>query len=154
LATTNERGPVRRSDSSEAGFTIIEVLIAMVILTVGLVSMAELMAITLRMQMLGKNETGAVRLAQSKIDELVNLDFTLYPSTNVGGSLTSDVTSYWDTPTSSATSTSIFGYKRRWQITAIAGQTKVRKLTVRIIPTTIDRKINAEVELTTIIRSP
>ena len=131
----------------------------MVIMVVALVSLAELMAITVRMQMLGRNETGAVRLAQSKIDELVNLNFTTNTTTNVGGSLTSDVTSYNDTPLTSGT-TSVVGYKRRWQIQAMTGCTptstcdKVRTLTVRIIPTTTDRRTNAQIDLTTIIRSP
>lgn len=128
----------------------------MVIMVVGLVSMAELMAITLRMQMLGRNETAAVRLAQSKIDELVNLNFTTAPGLTdaaVGGSLTTDVAGYFDTPLTSGT-TSVVGYKRRWEILAIAGETKVRTLTVRIIPTTTDRRTNAQIDLTTIIRSP
>ena len=59
--------------NSERGFTIIEVLIAVVILTVALVALAEMMAITLRMQMLGRNETNAARLAQAKLDELVGV---------------------------------------------------------------------------------
>jgi prepilin-type N-terminal cleavage/methylation domain-containing protein len=135
LAPTNDRG-----------FTLIEVLIAMVILTVALVSMAELMAIMLRMQMMGRNETAAVRLIQSKIDEIVNVNFTTTTTANVGGSLSSDVANYFDTPAS--------GFKRRWQISAITGETKVRTLTVRIVPTVTDRRTNAEVELSTIIRSP
>jgi Tfp pilus assembly protein PilV len=43
--------------SNERGFTVIEALFAIVILTISLVSLAELMAITLRMQMLGRNQT-------------------------------------------------------------------------------------------------
>ena len=118
----------------------------MVILTVALVSMAELMAIMLRMQMMGRNETAAVRLIQSKIDEIVNINFTTTTTADVGGSLSSDVANYFDTPAS--------GFKRRWQISAITGETKVRTLTVRIVPTVTDRRTNAEVELSTIIRSP
>lgn len=125
----------------------------MVIMVVALVSLAELMAITVRMQMLGRNETGAVRLAQAKIDELVNLNFTTNTITNVGGSLTTDVANYNDTPLTTGTTT-VVGYKRRWQIETITGQAKVRKLTVRIIPTTNDRRVNAEIDLATIIRSP
>ena len=118
----------------------------MVILTVALVSMAELMAIMLRMQMMGRNETAAVRMIQSKIDEIVNINFTTTTTANVGGSLTSDVANYFDTPRN--------GYTRRWQIEAITGETKVRKLTVRVVPTVNDRRTNAQVEISTIIRSP
>ncbi len=133
------------SAPDERGFTLIEVLIAMVILTIALVSMAELMAITLRMQMMGKNETSAVRLAQSKIDELVAVNFA-NASVAVGGSLTANVANYNDDP--------VDGLKRRWQIQAIAGETRVRTLTVRLIPTINDRRTNAQVELVTIIRNP
>lgn len=124
----------------------------MVILTVGLVSMAEMMAITLRMQMLGRNQTAAVRLMQGKVDELVNLNYfapSINPLANVGGSVTADVATggvtYFDTP--------LAGYKRRWQIEAIAGETEVRKLTVRVIPDIVDRRTNADLQLSTFIRS-
>lgn len=133
------------STDSERGFTLIEVLFAMVILTVALVSMAELMAITLRMQMMGRNETAAIRLVQSKIDELVAVDFA-NAAVNVGGNLDADVTNYNDDPGD--------GFHRRWQIAAIAGETNVRTLTVRVIPETLDRRTNAQVQLTTIIRDP
>ena len=138
MAPTNQR--------DERGFTLIEVLIAMVILTIAMVSMAELMAITLRMQMMGRNETSAIRLAQSKIDQLINLNFTTNTVTNVGGSLTTDTATYFDTEDAN--------FKRRWQIAAIVGETKVRTLTVRVIPNVNDRRTNAQIDLVTIIRSP
>jgi prepilin-type N-terminal cleavage/methylation domain-containing protein len=135
-------------DASERGFTLIETLIAMVILTVGLVSIAELMAITIRMQMMGRNETSAIRLVQSKIDELVALDFdgaSANPAIAVGGDLDDDDAGYNDDPAD--------GFHRRWQITAITGETNIRLLTVRVIPETLDRRTNADVRLTTIIRN-
>ena len=118
----------------------------MVIMTIALVSMAEMMAITLRMQMMGRNETAAVRLVQSKIDELVAVNFTS-ATVAVGGSLTTNVTNYNDALPND-------GFTRRWQIAAIAGETRVRTLTVRVTPTVNDRRTNAVIELTTIIRDP
>ena len=103
------------------------------------------LTVTLRIQMLGRNETAAVRLVQSKIDQLVAVNFTS-ATVPVGGSLTSDVTNYNDTP--------VAGYTRRWQIAAIAGETRVRTLTVTVIPTVTDRRTNSQVQLTTIIRDP
>lgn len=117
----------------------------MVVLTIGLVSMAEMMAITLRMQMLGRNETAAIRLVQSKIDELVAVNFTS-ATVAVGGSLTANVTNYNDVPDTA--------YRRRWQIAAIAGETRVRTLTVRVTPVLDERRTRSQVELTTIIRDP
>ena len=57
------------SASSQRGFTLVEVIVAMLICVVGLVAMAGLLAVTLRMQQLGRNSTSAVRMAQDKIDE-------------------------------------------------------------------------------------
>jgi len=131
--------------TDERGFTLVEVLIAMVILTIALVSMAELMAITLRMQMMGRNETAAIRLAQSKIDQLVAVNFT-NATVAVGGSVTQDMTGYNDAPAN--------GFARRWAIAAITNETRVRTLTVRVTPTINDRRTNRVVELTTIIRDP
>lgn len=133
--------------TDERGFTIVEVLFAILILTIALVSMAELMAVTLRMQMLGRNETAAIRLVQSKIDELVAVDFDAVGTTVAeGGDLDADEANYNDDP--------VAGYHRRWQISAITGETKVRTLTVRVIPAVNDRRTNAQVQLTTIIRDP
>ena len=136
---------------AERGFTLVEVLVAMVIMTTALVALAGLMAITVRMQMQGRNETAAMRMVQSKIDQLVAVDFfpTDNPLVAVGGSLTSDVTGYNDIPQN--------GYHRRWQVESL-GTTgelpRVRKLTVKIIPEVSDRRTNAEVQITTFIRDP
>lgn len=130
----------------------------MVVLTIALVSIAGLMAITLRLQMLGRNETAAVRLAQSKIDELIAVNFvdpdTLTENALValGGSLTTDVGGYNDSPAIAGYAT--VGYKRRWQITEISGKTNIRTLTVRLIPLVSDSRIARVIELTTIIRDP
>lgn len=134
------------STNNERGFTLIEVLFAMVILTVALVALAELMAITLRMQMQGRNATAAVRVAQAKIDELIGLNFNDTVLTDFGGSVDADVASYNDNPADAP------GYHRRWQIDDI-GEDRVRLLTVVVIPTSNDRRSTAPVKLTTIIRS-
>lgn len=146
----------RRSPLGEGGFTLVEVLVATVILTIALVSMAELMAITLRMQMIGKNETSAVRLAQSKIDELVSVSFTGAAAATVAvspaDSLDTDQPGYFDSPPDA---TGVVGnFKRRWRIEDVSPYTNVRQLTVRIIPTVNDRRTNAQIELVTFIRNP
>jgi len=129
---------------------MVEALVAMVILTVALVSMAELMAVTLRLQMLGRNQTSAVRLAQDKIDELITLNFAA-PQLSVGGSLTADQADHFDTPPGAPT------YKRRWVIAngpvdppVVAGS--VRVITVRVIPELADRRVATPTDITTIVR--
>ena len=87
----------------------------MVILTIGMVAMAELMAITLRLQQLGRNQTAATRLAQDKIDELMSQNWAAAPQLAVGGSLTADQANHFDTPPTFAGSTAL-SYRRRWVV--------------------------------------
>ena len=141
--------------TNDGGFTVVEVLIAIIILTVALVSMAELMAITLRMQMLGRNQTAAIRLAQDKIDELMTQNFNNAPTVAIGGSLTTNVANHFDQPVDSDGAN--LPYSRRW--TVAAGPTDlnvtanaVRLLTVRITPILSDRRSSTPVDVTTLIR--
>jgi prepilin-type N-terminal cleavage/methylation domain-containing protein len=137
--------------SDDRGFTVIEVLIAMIILTVALVSMAELMAVTLRLQQLGRNQTSAIRLAQDKIDELMSQNWAAAPQLVVGGSLTADQADHFDTPPTAV------NYKRRWVVadgpvdpTVAAG--RLRIITVRVIPEVTDTRTYTPTDLTTIVR--
>ena len=127
----------------------------MVILTVALVSMAELMAITLRMQMLGRNQTQATRLAQDKIDELMTQNFTTSLAVGIGGSLTAPVANHWDTPQDPDGNN--LPYIRRWTVAAGPADpgvpaNSVRILTVRIIPIVNDLRTSVPLDMTTLIR--
>ena len=140
--------------NNDRGFTLIEVLIAMVILTVALVSMAELMAITLRMQQLGRNQTLAMRLAQDKVDELMSRNFT-FADLAVGGSLTADVANHFDVPPAGTAAN--LQYRRRWFVETIASDhgapaDSLRRVTVRVLPLRNDRRISNPVDLVTIVR--
>lgn len=134
----------------------------MVILTVALVSMAELMAVTLRLQQLGRNQTEATRLAQDKIDELMSRDWAASPQLGLGGSLTADEPNHFDTPPTFAGSTAL-SYRRRWVVTAgpedddtlpvnNALADRLRVITVRVSPIVNDRRTYTPTDLTTIVR--
>ena len=131
----------------------------MVILTVALVSMAELMAITLRMQQLGRNQTLATRLAQDKIDELMSRNFT-FAELAVGGSLTADVANHFDIPGTGVAVNTTQGnrqYRRRWLVETIPSDNgapagALRRVTVRVIPIRTDNRISNTVDLVTIVR--
>ena len=126
----------------------------MVILTIALVSMAELMAITLRMQQLGRNQTLAMRLAQDKVDELMSRNFT-FAQLSVGGSLTADVADHFDVP--SAGTAANLQYRRRWLVETLAADPGVpagalRRVTVRVMPIRTDNRISNNVDLVTVVR--
>ena len=119
----------------------------MMIATIGLISLAELLAVSIRMQQLGKNSTQAVRLAQDKIDELTTLNFATDAAVQCGGSITADATNFHDTPTAVA------GYTRRWVVSAGPdADLNLRQVTVRVTPNIGDRRIASPFDLTTVIR--
>jgi Tfp pilus assembly protein PilV len=146
--------------SNERGFTLVEALVAMVVCTVGLVAMAGLMAVTLRVQQLGRNSTSAVRLAQDKIDELTTMNFAVDASIACGGNLDMDVTNYNDvphgdngTPDDDTDDAVTKGYTRRWLVAAGPdGDLKLRTVTVRVIPDVTDNRTSSTFQLTTVIR--
>src|ERR1043165_8889126 len=80
---------VTQNLNSQRGFTLVEAMVAMFICTIGLMSMASLLAVTLRMQQLGRNSTSASRVAQDKVDELNTVGFA-NAQMSCGGSLTAD----------------------------------------------------------------
>jgi type II secretory pathway pseudopilin PulG len=138
--------------TNERGFTLVEAMVAMVICTIGLVSMAELMAVTLRLQQLGRNSTSAVRLAQDKVDELMALNFATGASIQCGGSLDNDTNAnYNDQPEDFEGNPQ--GYRRRWLVAAGPdGDLRLRTVTVRVIPIVTDSRTVRSFDLTTIIR--
>lgn len=121
----------------------------MVILTIGLVSLAEMMAVTLRLQQLGRNETLAVRLAQDKLDQLMTLNFDTAATIQIGGSLDTNAASHFDTD--------VAGYTRRWLVetgppSAAGAEPNLRVITIRVIPDLTDSRTVATYQLVSIIR--
>jgi len=57
-------------ERDEMGFTLIEVLIAMMVLTIALIALAGLLSTTIRSTNLGKNTTIAANLAQEMMENL------------------------------------------------------------------------------------
>jgi Tfp pilus assembly protein PilV len=119
----------------------------MMVATIGLIALAELLAVSIRMQQLGRNSMQAVRLAQDKVDELTTMSFATAAAIQCGGSITSNVTNYNDTPTSTT------GYTRRWVVSAGPdADLNLRQVTVRVTPIVSDRRIASPFDLTTVIR--
>jgi hypothetical protein len=123
----------------------------MVILTIGLVSLAELLAISLRMQQLGRNETAAIRLVQDKLDQMSALNFDTALTIAIGGALDTDEANHFDTPLDADGNT--LPYKRRWLVEAGPdGNPDLRQITIRIIPTLADARTTGTFEMISIIR--
>ena len=146
---------------NERGFTLVEAIVAMLVCTVGLVAMAELMAVTLRLQQLGRNSTSAARLAQDKVDELTTMNFATNPAAACGGDLAAPALNHWDTPMDDngtpddpLDDTNPKGYTRRWFISAGPDlDPNLRTVTVRVLPVVNDLRTAQPYDLTTIIRN-
>lgn len=122
----------------------------MLICVVGLVGMASLLMVTLRMQQLGRNSTSEVRMAQEKIDELSSMSFTGSASIQCGGSLTANVANYNDVPVVNGQNQP---YRRRWLVQAGPdADPQLRMVTVRVIPDNPDRNVSTVYEMVTILR--
>jgi Tfp pilus assembly protein PilV len=135
-----QRGPVDRRSNSEGGFTLVEVLVSTFILTIGMVSIAGLLAVTIQAQVGARESARSTRLAQEKVDELMKLNFTA-ADVSVGGSLTANVANHNEVP--------IPGVTLRWVVAA--GPTDdTRVLTVRVENLRAQQQRRAD--LTTIIR--
>ena len=130
-----------------AGFTLVEVMFSMFVLTVGLVAMAQLLAISVRMHQLSRNTEIATQLAERKFEELMKLNFDTAAAVQVTGqdSLNANVVNYFDTPTGGR-------FTRRWLVEA-GPVVRTRRVTVRMVPRQTDRLLYKPVQLTTIIRS-
>jgi prepilin-type N-terminal cleavage/methylation domain-containing protein len=114
------------------GFTLVECVIAMVLVTVGLLAIFSLLTVCLRTEVISRELGTANSLSRLKIEELKNSPRV------AGGSLTSNVTGYFDNPS--------FKYTRRWQISADSMGTQT--VVVLMIPKVSGAPLS-EVRLTT-----
>ena len=130
----------------EQGFSLIETLIAMLLLTVGLVSMAQLMAMTTMRHHDAREVSTAIELAQAKLEELMARNLTTAPADLISpdppDTLTTDISGYFDRPAT--------GILRRWRVKA-GPVAHTRLLTVRVVDMRA-HQYGATIDLTTIIR--
>jgi len=122
-------------ENKTKGFTLIECVIAMVLVITGFMAIFSLLIICLKTEMTSRELATANSFSRQKMEELKN------SSRNVGGSLTANVTGYFDSPNSN--------YTRRWQISTDSMSTQT--VTVAVLPTT-PKALLPEVKLTTRMR--
>ena len=132
------------------GFTIVERIVAIMLLTVGMIAMAGVLASSSRLQKTSQSRGEMTTLAEAKLEELRSYGATTPTSalrTNLalGGSRTSSVTGYSD----QVTGVSGQAFTRRWEIvTGIAGSREVR---LRVAPVTPSRGQLARLDFTTLV---
>jgi prepilin-type N-terminal cleavage/methylation domain-containing protein len=148
----------RHKRTSNSGFSLIEVMVALVVLTIGLVGTAALMSTTLSSTVKSHTMSTAALLASEKLEDLGRFDKSDAP-VQPGGSLTANTAGFYgqinETTTTSGTSTSYVQtptsgmvvtpnatlpaatsdtqtYTRRWLITPNTPTAGVRTVTVLV----------------------
>ncbi len=147
--SANTSASVHQPDS-RAGFTIIEIMVAVMILTLGLLAMASIMGATAQLQQLTSSRAEITTLAEMKLEELRSYGMTastdaLRAKLAVGGSLATPTAGYRDTVLNVRGKT----YARSWAISEDV--VKTRRVNIRVKPV-IDGKNDAKwLDFTTLV---
>ena len=134
-----------------SGFGLIELMVAIVVLGVGMLGLASMMAGALRRDRLTTSRMEVTALGEAKFEELraygaLNYTDALRARLNAGGSLTSVVNNYAD----SVTALNGRMYYRRWLI-ANATALNTRRVTLRVTPKTPLRYDTKSMDFTTLV---
>ena len=133
-----------------AGFTIVELIMAIMLLTVGMIAMAGVLASSSRLQKVSQSRGEMATLAEAKLEELRSYGATapadpLRANLNVGGSRSVTTTNYAD----SLTGVSGQVFYRRWRIqSGIAGS---REVLLRVQPKVPSRGQIRQLDFTTLV---
>lgn len=122
-----------KSHGQREGFTVVEVIVAVMILVIGLLAMAGVLGATIQQQQLTSSRTEITTLAEAKIEEFRSYGMTkstdaLRTKLAIGGSLTVPTAGYTDTVVNVRGKT----YIRRWAISEDV--VKTRRANVRVQP--------------------
>jgi len=137
----------RRRARDDRGVTLIETMIAALIMVVGLLGLAQVLGTALQLHVLTRNVEEASRLASVKFEQLAKLNFATDAPVQISAAspdpLTTNVANYFDNPST--------GFTRRWRVQT--GPTaNTRLVTVSMVPLGADQRMAKAVVLTSIIR--
>lgn len=132
---------MKRRAARQSGFSLVELMIAMVVLVVGSLGVASLVIYGIRLQDFSAHSTQAAALAKAKVEQLRVTD-AADPTRSLGGSMTSDVPDHFDTPPGGST------FVRRWVIAQ--GPAGTQQVTVTVVSISPEVRI-APVQIQTLL---
>jgi type IV pilus assembly protein PilV len=118
MTRTTTRVPAAARPGPEAGFTLVEALVAMLVLAVGMISVANLMLVAATSNSVGNQSTAAATIATQELERLTAIP---YDQLLVGGDLSANDPNFF-----SETNVPGVGLVRtRWRVTAFQNQTRL-----------------------------
>lgn len=123
----------QRNSRAEAGFTLVEVLIAIVVLVFGLIAVTNLMIVAASSNTVANQMTGATAAASRKLEDLKATPFTNLVASPAGPPY--DFTGFHTAPCAAYcredAAAGLGIVRTRWQIVAIPGDNEVLFIHVR-----------------------
>lgn len=142
MSQTPVAAPAARA---EAGFTLVELMLGLIVLTIGLLGMASTMMSLTRHQDLSAVHADMTALGDHKIEQLRVVATHSPAQLDVGGSLTVPTAQYVDTVVERGRT-----FIRLWQVQA--GPGGARQVTVRVRPQVDDDRTPAQLDFNTLIQ--
>ena len=138
LNSANVGGGMKKlsRNKSDDAFTLVEIIVAIAILSVGLLSIASLVTTVIRGNAKSRRMTTAITLAQTKIEELKNLDYgnSELEDSNTGNNSSLTSTSSTDHSEADIDAEGEAGgiYTRIWNVADDTPSTNMKTITVII----------------------
>jgi type II secretory pathway pseudopilin PulG len=132
----------RSARSGEAGFTLVESLISIVILVFGLLAVTNLMIVAASSNSVGNQSSATTALASERLETLKAIPFT---NLSPGGSLTADTSGFFSRDDIDGVGPIL----TRWQVFQLSGDNQTKFITVRSEPVGGLLRTRARAEFTT-----
>lgn len=104
-----------------AGFSLIEVLVAVFMATIVFLSLAQVVGLSIEASRAASDTTQAAALAGDRLGQLTQ---TEYGALTDGGSVAADVNGFFETLDVDSDGTA--DYRRRWEVTDVGGGKRIR----------------------------
>ncbi len=102
---------MKQKERNQSGFSLVELMVAMVVTVVGVMAVSLLILYGIRLQSFSRDATIANAFAKAKMEQLRVTD-PAGPQRSLGGSLTANVANHFDTPPGTIL------FIRRWVVAA------------------------------------
>lgn len=118
--------------NGEDGFSLMEVLLALVVIVIGVMAVASMMVLAIRLQVLSRDTTLAIGLAEVKLEELRYMD-PADPERTLGGDLNSNVVDHFENANGNL-------FTVRWKIDP--GPINTQDITIGVVTNALNPQIS------------